>query len=60
MLLLTGSPGVGKSTCIKKVVGRLQQAKVRVKGFYTEEVRDPATGQRAGFDVGAYYCFLLV
>jgi nucleoside-triphosphatase len=45
-LLLTGRPGVGKTTVLVKVaqllVGR------SVAGFYTREIRD-ATGRRRGF-----------
>ena len=43
-LLLTGGPGVGKTTIIRKVVARLS---VRAGGFYTEEVR--GRGRRTGF-----------
>lgn len=46
VLLLTGSPGVGKTTVIRKVAARL--AGSRIAGFYTEEVRDRA-GRRTGF-----------
>ncbi len=45
-LLLTGSPGVGKTTIIAKVVARLS---VRPGGFYTEEIRH--SGQRTGFRI---------
>ena len=45
-VLLTGSPGVGKTTLCKKVAERLKN----VQGFYTEEVRDDR-GIRQGFDV---------
>lgn len=45
ILLLTGKPGVGKTTIIQKVVSRL--GKSRINGFYTEEVREH--GQRLGF-----------
>jgi nucleoside-triphosphatase len=43
-LLLTGRPGVGKSTIIKKVAEELGD---RAGGFYTEEIRGP--GGRKGF-----------
>ncbi|MGD8491878.1 MAG: NTPase [Anaerolineae bacterium] len=43
-LLLTGRPGVGKTTVIRQVVARLGQ---QVGGFYTQEVR--AQGRRTGF-----------
>ena len=43
-LLLTGRPGIGKTTVIKAVVGWLGE---RAGGFYTEEIRDQ--GRRKGF-----------
>jgi nucleoside-triphosphatase len=43
-LLLTGRPGVGKTTIIRSVVARLG---VRAGGFYTAEVRKQ--GRRTGF-----------
>jgi nucleoside-triphosphatase len=45
-LLLTGRPGVGKTTVIQKVAIRLHDR--RIAGFVTEEVRDSA-GHRTGF-----------
>lgn len=45
LLLLTGVPGVGKTTVIRRVAGLL--AGQRVVGFYTEELR--VAGQRQGF-----------
>ncbi len=47
-VVLTGEPGVGKTTAIKKLVKLL---KGKVVGFWTEEVRDPHTKQRRGFKV---------
>ncbi len=44
--LITGRPGVGKTTLIKRVVGRLP---FKCGGFYTEEVREG--GQRVGFRI---------
>ncbi len=43
-LLLTGVPGIGKTTIIKKVVGSLEMDK---GGFYTEEIRE--NNRRVGF-----------
>ncbi len=43
-LLLTGRPGIGKTTVIKKVAELLGE---RAGGFYTEEIRGP--GGRKGF-----------
>lgn len=46
VILLTGQPGVGKSTAIKKIVSLLGD---RAGGFYTHEVR--AGGKRTGFKI---------
>src|SRR5947208_16339677 len=45
-ILLTGHPGCGKTTLIKRVVSNLPQ---RAGGFYTEEIRE--RGTRAGFKI---------
>ena len=45
VLLLTGQPGVGKTTVIRKVAAGL--AGRRLGGFYTEEIR--VAGERRGF-----------
>jgi nucleoside-triphosphatase len=44
-LLITGQPGVGKTTVIRRLAERLEPA--RLQGFYTEEIR--STGERRGF-----------
>jgi nucleoside-triphosphatase len=46
-ILLTGPPGCGKTTIVRKVADVLRG---RVFGFYTEEIRD-ARRQRIGFRV---------
>ncbi len=46
-LLLTGLPGCGKTTLVRRVIDRLGTA--RLAGFYTEERRGP-DGRRVGFD----------
>ncbi len=45
VLLLTGPPGIGKTTVIRRVAEGL--AGRRLGGFYTEEIRDH--GERRGF-----------
>lgn len=45
VLLITGVPGVGKTTVIQRVAERLRGS--RLDGFYTEELRE--AGQRTGF-----------
>jgi nucleoside-triphosphatase len=48
-LLLTGPPGVGKTTLVKRVVVKVRDV-VRCSGFVTEEVRS-GEGDRIGFDI---------
>jgi len=45
-LLLTGRPGVGKTTIVRKVIVQLDG---QAGGFYTEEVRE--RGKRVGFRI---------
>ena len=45
ILLLTGSPRIGKTTVIRRVDDQLRER--RLGGFYTEEIREG--GQRRGF-----------
>jgi nucleoside-triphosphatase len=45
-VLLTGRPGSGKTTLIKRVVGKLS---LPAGGFYTQEIREG--GQRVGFKI---------
>ena len=45
-VLLTGRPGCGKTTLIKRVVNELE---LSAGGFYTEEIRQ--SGQRVGFKI---------
>ncbi len=46
-VVLTGKPGIGKTTVIKKIA---LQLKGKAEGFYTEEFRDKE-GKREGFYV---------
>ena len=46
-LFLTGRPGCGKTTVIKKTIALL--GKVKLKGFYTSEMR--SRGIRVGFQI---------
>jgi nucleoside-triphosphatase len=50
VLLLTGRPGVGKTTVVRKVAARLGtgHGQVRIAGFFTQEMRD-GSGRRSGF-----------
>lgn len=45
-LLLTGTPGCGKTTVVRRLAERLRD--LRLNGFYTEELRE--RGQRVGFE----------
>lgn len=50
-ILLTGPPGVGKTTCVRAVVNRLAEVcgTARLRGFYTSERREHDV--RVGFDM---------
>ncbi len=48
-ILLTGSPGVGKTTLVRRV---LEGIDARVGGFYTEEIREQ--GKRVGFSIRTF------
>jgi hypothetical protein len=50
-LLVTGSPGAGKTTVVGVTVDRLRAAGLTVAGFVTREVREG--GRRVGFEVAA-------
>lgn len=45
-VLLTGSPGCGKTTVVRRVAERLEH--LRLAGFYTQELREG--GRRVGFE----------
>lgn len=45
-ILLTGQPGVGKTTLIMKI---LEELSLKAKGFFTEEIREK--GVRKGFKI---------
>jgi nucleoside-triphosphatase len=45
-ILITGTPGCGKSTLIKKIVDRIEKP---VNGFFTLEMEEK--GRRAGFSI---------
>ena len=47
-IVLTGEPGIGKTTLIKKLAKVLRNKAI---GFWTEEVRDLKTNKRTGFKV---------
>lgn len=48
-VLITSSPGTGKTTLIIRVVERLRKLGFKAGGFYTEEIRE--RGRRLGFKV---------
>ncbi|XP_013784676.1 cancer-related nucleoside-triphosphatase homolog [Limulus polyphemus] len=48
-ILLTGIPGIGKTTIVQRVCENLKKSGLLPQGFYTEEVRQG--GRRIGFDV---------
>uniref|UniRef100_A0A182Q0C5 AAA+ ATPase domain-containing protein n=1 Tax=Anopheles farauti TaxID=69004 RepID=A0A182Q0C5_9DIPT len=51
LILITGMPGVGKTTIMRKLSDELLTRHLPITGFYTEEVRDTRSGDRLGFDV---------
>lgn len=48
ILLLTGTPGVGKTTVLRKVAAAVSDR--HLAGFYTEEMRS-RDGERSGFQI---------
>jgi len=48
-LLITGRPGVGKTTLIKGIIKSFLKKGFRLDGFYTEEMRE--NGKRVGFRI---------
>lgn len=46
-ILITGKPGIGKTTCIREVAKHLTQQ--HPAGFYTREIRE--AGMRVGFEI---------
>ncbi|XP_016933284.2 cancer-related nucleoside-triphosphatase homolog [Drosophila suzukii] len=50
-IIVTGPPGVGKTTLIRKISSNLRDKGHLLQGFYTEEVRGEGISQRIGFDV---------
>ena len=49
ILLVTGTPGIGKTTVLKKIVGILQSQGFQVGGILSQEVRED--GNRVGFEI---------
>ena len=48
-IFITGLPGVGKTTLVKRIIAELDP--VQIKGFYTAEIRK--RGVRQGFELCA-------
>lgn len=49
-ILITGLPGVGKTTLIMRIIEWAKEKEgIKVKGFYTREVRE--AGKRVGFEI---------
>ena len=46
LLLITGTPGIGKTTVIRRVADRVKAEGLR--GFYTEEIASAASGAAFG------------
>jgi len=51
IVVLTGRPGVGKTTVFLKVVNEIKQTGIGVFGFYCPEVRDLTLRKRIGFRI---------
>lgn len=53
-LLITGRPGVGKTTLIKKIVAEIRKTNGNwvISGFYTNEIRQ--NGLRIGFNIHTF------
>jgi nucleoside-triphosphatase len=49
-ILITGVPGSGKTTCIRKIAEHLEDR--RLAGFYTRELRE--SGERVGFELAGF------
>jgi nucleoside-triphosphatase len=49
VLLLTGNPGIGKTTVLMKAVNALKERGIRVGGMISREVREGGT--RVGFEI---------
>lgn len=48
-IFLTGRPGIGKTTVIRKVVKQVKERNISLSGFYTQEIRE--NKRRAGFKI---------
>ena len=52
-VLLTGVPGVGKTTLVRRICQHLADNGKKLQGFYTAEKRqgESGAGKRIGFDI---------
>lgn len=48
-ILITGKPGIGKTTIIREVIAGLREKEIKFDGFYTGELREH--GGRVGFKI---------
>ncbi|KAF7286328.1 nucleoside-triphosphatase THEP1 isoform X1 [Rhynchophorus ferrugineus] len=49
-ILITGVPGIGKTTLIQNIIKKLKDIDVELDGFYTQEYRNERN-QRLGFEI---------
>jgi len=46
-ILITGKPGVGKTTLLRRIYEKLSESNLNIRGFYTGEIREK--NKRVGF-----------
>jgi len=48
-ILLTGPPGVGKTTILEEIKNRIKEKEYSIGGIYCPEIRE--NGRRTGFNI---------